>query len=51
MRDQVHLPTVRAHLDWGLAGGVTETPTFFIDGVKYTGSYDIEGLTSATRGP
>jgi protein-disulfide isomerase len=48
MRDQVHLPTVRAHLDSGLAGGVTETPTFFIDGVKYTGSYDTESLVSAT---
>jgi protein-disulfide isomerase len=49
MLDQVHLPTVRAHLESGLASGVTETPTFFIDGVKYTGSYGTQGLISATR--
>jgi protein-disulfide isomerase len=49
MRDQVHLPLVRAHLESGVASGVTETPTFFIDGVKYTGAYDTEGLISATR--
>jgi hypothetical protein len=28
---------------------VTETPTFFIDGVKYTGSYSAQGLRLATR--
>jgi protein-disulfide isomerase len=49
MRDQVHLATVRAHLDSGLSSGVTETPTFFIDGVKYTGSYEAHGLLSAIR--
>jgi protein-disulfide isomerase len=49
MRDQVHLPTVRAHLESGVASGVTETPTFFIDGIKYSGSRDTKGLISATR--
>jgi protein-disulfide isomerase len=49
MRDQLYMPTVRAHLDSGLASGVTETPTFFIDGVKYMGSYSPEGLRVATR--
>jgi protein-disulfide isomerase len=49
MRDQLYMPTVRAHLDSGLASGVTETPTFFIDGVKYTGSYSARGLRQATR--
>ena len=49
MRDQVHLPRVRADLDSGLASGVTETPTFFINGVKYTGSYSAQGLRVATR--
>jgi protein-disulfide isomerase len=49
MRDQLHLPAVRAHLESGLASGVTETPTFFIDGVKYVGSYGARDLISATR--
>ena len=49
MRDQLYMPTVRAHLASGLASGVTETPTFFIDGVKYTGSYSAQGLRLATR--
>jgi protein-disulfide isomerase len=49
MRDQLYMPTVRAQLDSGLASGVTETPTFFVDGVKYTGSYSTQGLRVATR--
>ena len=49
MRDQLYLPTVRAHLDSGLSSGVTETPTFFIDGVKYRGSYSAQDLEMATR--
>ena len=49
MRDQLYMPTVRAQLDSGLASGATETPTFFVDGVKYTGSYSAQGLRVATR--
>jgi protein-disulfide isomerase len=49
MRDQLYLPRVRADLDSGLASGVTETPTFFINGVKYTGSYSAQDLRVATR--
>jgi protein-disulfide isomerase len=49
MRAQVHLPKVRAQRDSGIASGVTETPTFFIEGVKYPGSYEPRALLSAIR--
>lgn len=49
LNDRVHASTVRAHLESGLAGGVTETPTFFIDGMRYTGTSDVAGLLAAIR--
>ena len=41
------LSKVRGDLDSGIASGVISTPTFFIDGIRLTGSPDIAGLTSA----
>lgn len=49
LTEQVHAPRVRSDLDSGLAMGVTETPTFFIDGVRYTGSQNVDGLLTAIR--
>ena len=38
---------VREDMDEGLRRGVQGTPTFFIDGEKYGGFYDVESLTWA----
>lgn len=46
---RTHLPVVRAHLQAGLSSGVTGTPTFFIDGVRYTGPHEREALLAAIR--
>jgi protein-disulfide isomerase len=48
--EREHLATVHGHLELGLESGVTETPTFFINGVKYLGSYDADALLAAVRG-
>lgn len=47
--DHAHLPKVRAHLQSGIESGVTSTPTFFINGVRYTGAIDHNGLLAAIR--
>ena len=44
-----HLARVRSHLAEGQAARVSETPTFFIDGVRYEGSSDVAGLIAAVR--
>ena len=48
--DREHLAKVREHLALGLDADVTETPTFFINGVKYLGRYDADSLLAAVRG-
>ncbi|MQB01037.1 MAG: thioredoxin domain-containing protein [Actinobacteria bacterium] len=47
--NSVHLPKIRSDLRSGLASGVKSTPTFFIDGIPYTGPHDLEGLLQAIR--
>jgi protein-disulfide isomerase len=47
--NSVHLPKVRSDLESGLASGVSSTPTFFIDGIRYTGPHDLAGLLQAIR--
>lgn len=44
-----YLPKVRSDLASGIASGISETPTFFIDGVRYTGAPDVSGLLTAIR--
>lgn len=46
---RTHVERVRAHLQSGLSSGVTETPTFFINGNRYTGSYETHDLLVAVR--
>jgi hypothetical protein len=46
---RVHLPKVRAHLRSGLSSGVVETPSLFIDGVRYTGSTERDELLTVIR--
>ncbi len=49
LTDRVHLQKVRSHLQSGLSSGVIETPTLFIDGLEYTGSYQVPELLAALR--
>jgi formate-nitrite transporter family protein len=47
LRAERHAEAVRADYEAGLAAGVQGTPTFFIDGQRYGGFYDVESLTWA----
>ena len=42
-----HIGRVREDFDGGVRSGVDGTPTFFINGVHYDGSYDPESLINA----
>jgi len=41
---------VQADVDSGEAGGVTGTPTFFVNGVRHTGTFDAQSLIAALEG-
>jgi NhaA family Na+:H+ antiporter len=41
---------VQADVDSGEAGGVTGTPTFFVNGVRHQGAYDAQSLIAALEG-
>ena len=47
MESHAHLPRVQEHFDSGLDSGVHATPTFFINGVQFEDSWDVETLTEA----
>jgi protein-disulfide isomerase len=40
---------VRQDIETGLQSGVTGTPTFFINGIQYRGSYDFDSMLAAIR--
>ena len=42
-----HLPRVREDLASGARSGVNGTPTFFVNGVRHEGAYDVESLIAA----
>ena len=44
---RVHAPKVREDIVSGIQSGVTGTPTFFINGLRYAGSWDFVSLSSA----
>ncbi|MDB4957184.1 MAG: Periplasmic thiol:disulfide interchange protein DsbA [Myxococcales bacterium] len=44
---RVHLPKVREDVTSGSHSGVNGTPTFFINGVRFEGNWDEEGLLAA----
>jgi protein-disulfide isomerase len=49
MATHAHLDRVRADVESGIASGVEGTPTFFINGRRYLGSYELEALQAALK--
>jgi protein-disulfide isomerase len=49
MATHAHLDRVRADVDSGIASGVEGTPTFFINGRRYVGAYELEALQVALK--
>ena len=47
--DRAHLSKVHIDKETGTALGVEGTPTFFINGLRYEGSYDTPSLVAAVR--
>jgi protein-disulfide isomerase len=45
----VHEQRVRNDVRSGIRSGVNGTPTFFVNGVRHNGSYDVETLVNALR--
>jgi protein-disulfide isomerase len=43
----VHLPRIRQDFMSGIRSGVNGTPTFFVNGVRHNGGYDLESLLAA----
>ena len=48
--ERVHARAVRASLKSGLESGVTGTPAFFLNGIRYEGPYDLDALSDAISG-
>jgi predicted DsbA family dithiol-disulfide isomerase len=44
VENRVYLPRVQADVAGALQSGVHGTPTFFINGVRHRGGYDVESL-------
>jgi len=49
LADNACAPRVREDFMSGVRSGVNGTPTFFIDGVRYDGSHDLDSLLAAVR--
>jgi protein-disulfide isomerase len=49
--DGTHAARVQADVESGDAGGVTGTPTFFVNGVRHTGAFDAQSLIAALERP
>jgi len=47
LENRVHAPRVREDFQSGVRSGVNGTPTFFINGGRFDGSWDLEGLSTA----
>ena len=47
LRGHFYLGKVREDMTSGVESGVTRTPTFFINGVRYRGEADLDGLLAA----
>ena len=49
LADNVFAPRVREDFMSGVRSGVNGTPTFFINGVRYDSSHDLNSLLAAVR--
>ncbi|MCU1272693.1 MAG: Periplasmic thiol:disulfide interchange protein DsbA [Bryobacterales bacterium] len=49
LRGHLYLPRIQVDMESGLRSGVKGTPTFFINGVRHRGGYDMESLLQALR--
>ena len=45
----VHAPRLREDFLSGIRSGVNGTPTFFVNGVRHNGGYDLESMVEAIR--
>lgn len=44
MSEHIYAPAIMESLKHGIKCDVQGTPTFFLNGVRYQGSWDLEGL-------
>jgi protein-disulfide isomerase len=49
LENHVHAPRLREDFISGIRSGVNGTPTFFINGVRHNGGYDLESMLEAIR--
>ncbi|HUB35630.1 MAG TPA: thioredoxin domain-containing protein, partial [Solirubrobacteraceae bacterium] len=49
VRRRVHAPRIRADVASADASGVSGTPSFFVNGRRHTGVYDVDTLSAAVR--
>ena len=49
LESHFHLPRVREDFMSGIRSGVNGTPTFFINGIRHNGDYDLTSLVNALR--
>lgn len=49
LAEHAYLDRIREDIESGLASGVTGTPTFFINDLKYEGPRDVESMLAAIR--
>lgn len=49
LRERSHRDRVYEDLETGRASGVTSTPTFFINGIRYGGAFTFEEMLAAVR--
>lgn len=49
LTERIYEPNVRADFMSGVRSGVSGTPTFFINDVRYDGAYDLDALSRAVR--
>jgi protein-disulfide isomerase len=50
LAEGVHAPKVREDFMSGVRSGVNGTPTFYVNGVRHNGTYDVDSLVEAVRG-
>jgi protein-disulfide isomerase len=49
LAEHTHAEKVRAHFMSGVMSGVNGTPTFFVNGVRHNGGYDLESLVETLQ--